>query len=225
MLESEHRNPKEGKIMNFMTQLGLLAIILIILVILIKSNQTLEQIYMEGEIQKEIIEIPPFQMPEIRFLKEKKKAGKKRMDADLGEKETKKSSNPMVDRAPDTLPVEITSGWYLEMVDTAGRSFGRTCIGNFPFYIGRAKDNDYVIDDLSVSGHHASIEKENGNLTLIDQGSLNKILLGGRPVERIHLTEHMEVFFGNTKVRFFKEEKKALSTIAYQKNSFMEEWY
>ena len=39
--------------MNFVTQLGLLAIILMILVILIKSNQTLEQIYMEGENQKE----------------------------------------------------------------------------------------------------------------------------------------------------------------------------
>ena len=35
--------------MNFLTQLGVLAIILIILVILIKSNQTLEKIYMEEE--------------------------------------------------------------------------------------------------------------------------------------------------------------------------------
>ena len=84
---------------------------------------------------------------------------------------------------------------------------------------------DYVIDDLSVSGHHACVEEEHGILTLIDQGSLNKILFGGRPVEKVEITDRMEVSLGNTKIRFGKEEKAAMHTVAYQKNSFAEEWY
>ncbi len=195
--------------MNFITQLGLLAIILIILVILIKSNQTLEQIYMEGESEKDNIEIPPFQMPEFHFSDLKKK---------------KRKEEP-VERSSDTIPVEITSGWYMELVDQRGRSFGRAAINTSSFSIGRSSDNDYVIDDLSVSGHHACVEEEHGILTLIDQGSLNKILFGGRPVEKVEITDRMEVSLGNTKIRFGKEEKAAMHTVAYQKNSFAEEWY
>ena len=111
------------------------------------------------------------------------------------------------------------------MTDYTGRCFGRMGINECPFTIGRASDNDYVIDDLSVSGHHASIENENGRWVLVDQGSLNKILVGGTPVSRVPLTDRMEVSLGNTRVRFCKEEQKAEQTVAYHKISQIEEWY
>ncbi len=198
--------------MNFVTQLGLLAIILIILVILIKSNQTLEQIYMEGETGKETINLKAFKMPNISFsgIKEKKEEIRKEKP---------------VARSSDTIPMEQMTGWYLEIVDLSGRSYGRSSIQAFPFTIGRATDNDYVLDDLSVSGHHACIEESDGQLELFDQGSLNKIMIGGRPMVRIKLVDHMEVNLGNTKLRFCKEERSAAHTVAYQKNSFTEEWY
>jgi len=210
--------------MNFMTQLGLLAIILMILVILIKSNQTLEQFYMEGETQKETIEIPSFKMPEFNFSEWKGNKKKAKKSKWVYEEEEEKKEEPVA-RSSDTIPVEIMSGWYLEMVDNMGRSYGRTALGSFPFTIGRASDNDYVLDDLSVSGHHASIEEENGILELVDQGSLNKIMIGGRPVMRANIVDRMEVCLGNTKLRFCKEEKSAAHTAAYIKNPLMEEWY
>ena len=214
--------------MNFMTQLGVLAIILIILVILIKSNRTLEQIYMEGESEKETIQIPPFKMPEIRFnhfsdQMAKKTKRKAVYEEDITEQEEEAASK--VVRSSDTIPVEFMSGWYLEMVDSMGRSFGRTGMKGCPFSIGRAEDNDYVVDDLSVSGHHACVKAANGIWELEDQGSLNKILVGGRPVTRVTLVDGLEVSLGNTRIRFCKEEKQAAHTMAYKKNSQIEEWY
>ena len=127
--------------MNFITQLGLLAIILVILVILIKSNQTLEQIYMEGETVEKTKEVMSFKVPEVNFTSMFKHKTKEKVEDITVEK--------VVDRSPHTIPVEQCSDWYVEMTDIAGRSFGRMGIKECPFTIGRATDNDYVIDDLS----------------------------------------------------------------------------
>jgi pSer/pThr/pTyr-binding forkhead associated (FHA) protein len=48
--------------------------------------------------------------------------------------------------------------------------------------IGRALDNDIVINDRSVSRHHASIEYRNGGFVLRDLGSQNGTWLGGQQV-------------------------------------------
>lgn len=50
--------------------------------------------------------------------------------------------------------------------------------------IGRALDNDIVLNDASVSRHHATIEARNGSFTLRDLGSQNGTWLhGGRITE------------------------------------------
>ena len=195
--------------MNFVAQLGLLAIILIILVILIKSNQTLEQIFMEEQ---------------NRESKEQKKE-EIIVEKEEQNKEQKNERDRTVERSRDTIPVEIMSGWYVEMLDGLGRSYGRVGIKSFPFTIGRACDNDYVIDDLSVSGHHACIKEEDGCLKLIDCGSLNKILFGGSPVEKVKFTNGMEICLGNTRLRFCMEEQAAPHTTPYKRNLLMEEWF
>lgn len=214
--------------MNFMTQLGVLAIILIILVILIKSNQTLEQIYMEGEPEHKTIEMPEFKMPKFRFSRGKEKiknAAKRTWIYDESEKEDKTEEEKTVKRSFDTVPLENLSGWHVEMVDAMGRSYGRKHITSCPFTIGRAEDNDYVLDDLSVSGHHVVLEESENGMELLDRGSLNKILVGGRPVTKVFVVDRMEVFLGNTKIRFIKDEKASEYTVPYKKNSRMEEWY
>lgn len=208
--------------MNFITQLGVLAIILIILVILIKSNQTLEQIYMEGEPEKETIEIPSFKIPDIHFPQIKFKKEKEKTTVD--EADTSKEERT-VDRSSDTIPADSFSEWNIEIVDARGRSYGRTGISSFPFTIGRADDNDYVLNDLSVSGHHACLEEREGFLELVDHGSLNKILVGGRAMTRVKVIDRMEVCLGNTKVRFLKEEKASGHTVSYKRDPMMEEWY
>lgn len=209
--------------MNFMTQIGVLAIILIILVILIKSNQTLEQIYMEGEKEQEKIDIPSFSMPEISFAGFRK--GKRKEKSEYNNKFHEHEGKDTVSRSMDTIPMEAADGWYLEIVDELGRCFGRRTMKHFPFSIGRADDNDYVLDDLSVSGHHAWVEEERGSYVLVDRGSLNKITVGGTAVTRVNLVDRMEVALGNTRLRFRKEEHNAGYTAVYKKNSQIEEWY
>lgn len=46
--------------------------------------------------------------------------------------------------------------------------------------IGRAPDNDIVLDDASVSGYHAEIRYEDGRYLLYDQGSSNGSYVNGR---------------------------------------------
>ncbi len=45
--------------------------------------------------------------------------------------------------------------------------------------IGRAPDNDIIIDDTAMSSYHARIEEENGRFTIIDLNSTNGVYISG----------------------------------------------
>ncbi len=54
-----------------------------------------------------------------------------------------------------------------------------------PVTIGRRDDNDVVIDNMAVSGHHAAIEEEDPNFyVLVDLESLNGTFLNEKKVAR-----------------------------------------
>ena len=64
--------------------------------------------------------------------------------------------------------------------------------------IGRASDNDIVVDDLLVSRHHAELhERAEGGYELRDLGSANGTFLNGRRVERAALEERDVVTVGH----------------------------
>ncbi|WP_037607059.1 ABC transporter ATP-binding protein/permease [Streptacidiphilus rugosus] len=48
--------------------------------------------------------------------------------------------------------------------------------------IGRAADNDLVVDDLVVSRHHAELHRDGGRFEIVDLGSHNGTFLDGQPV-------------------------------------------
>ncbi|GAU67064.1 putative ABC transporter ATP-binding/permease protein [Streptomyces sp. NBRC 110611] len=50
--------------------------------------------------------------------------------------------------------------------------------------IGRAPDNDLVVDDLTVSRRHAELRAGPDGLEIVDMGSHNGTYLNGRPVDR-----------------------------------------
>ena len=50
--------------------------------------------------------------------------------------------------------------------------------------IGRALDNDVVLNDLLVSRHHARIEQMDGRRRVVDLGSRNRILVNGVPADQ-----------------------------------------
>lgn len=66
--------------------------------------------------------------------------------------------------------------------------------------IGRARDNDVVIDNLSVSRHHAKLFLRDGQVILEDQGSENGCLVNGRSVARAAITDEDEVFVGKHQI-------------------------
>ena len=232
--------------MNFLSQLGILAVILIILIILIKSNQTLEKIYMEEEKKEENpissepeipkLEIPKLKAPKIEMPKwpfGKKTAGKGReSETEVKEKrsvkpqieETEKNVES-VSRSQATMPMETGHILLIEVLDERGRAAETKKVFNFPYTIGRNEENDLVLDDLSVSSFHARLEEEEGKIVLYDQGSLNKLMVNGRQEIQVPIGAEVEVGLGNTSLRFLKEVKRSNPTLYYAGTSLMEEWH
>lgn len=83
------------------------------------------------------------------------------------------------------------------------------------FSIGRAPDNDYIIDDKSVSQHHAQLVLQGGSVIIEDLDSRNGTRVGllDNRIRRCELEPHLSVYFGSTKVfaRNLLEEVKKLS--------------
>lgn len=62
--------------------------------------------------------------------------------------------------------------------------------------IGRHPDNDITIDNLAVSGHHATVRLEDDHLVLTDLGSRNGTFVNNEPVRECSLTQQDWVGIG-----------------------------
>jgi hypothetical protein len=68
--------------------------------------------------------------------------------------------------------------------------------------IGRALDNDIVLETSDVSRHHARLERAGSLLRIVDQHSTNGTRVNGRRVEGHLLREGDTVELGNTRLYF-----------------------
>ncbi|MCI2418368.1 FHA domain-containing protein [Saccharopolyspora sp. K220] len=66
--------------------------------------------------------------------------------------------------------------------------------------IGRGRECDIVVDDITVSREHAELRRRAGQYVLVDGGSLNGTYLNRLPVESAELADGDEIWVG--KVRF-----------------------
>jgi adenylate cyclase len=71
--------------------------------------------------------------------------------------------------------------------------------------IGRANDNDIVLNDFSVSRRHAYLKKENGTWVIHDNQSTNGVRLNDRPVPSAAVREGDAVVIGTFVLRFRDE--------------------
>ncbi len=62
--------------------------------------------------------------------------------------------------------------------------------------IGRSPDNDLAIDDATVSGHHAVIERAGEGYCIRDLGSTNGVLINGERREESDITEGDAILIG-----------------------------
>lgn len=68
--------------------------------------------------------------------------------------------------------------------------------------IGRARDNDIVVENLSVSRNHARIRHQDGKYILTDLNSANGSFVNGQRVTKAELEEHDIISIGKHKLHF-----------------------
>jgi hypothetical protein len=102
----------------------------------------------------------------------------------------------------------------IEVIDRTGRVQARVRVDQLPFRIGRALDNDLVLDDPHVCAHHAELRGE-GTLELVDGGSLNGSYLGAERQRRarIELGRGAELRVGHTHLRFRAADEEIAPTL------------
>jgi len=75
--------------------------------------------------------------------------------------------------------------------------------------IGRATDNDIVLNDFSVSRRHAYLKRERGSWVLYDNQSTNGIRVNDRPVPQGPVGDGDSALIGTFLLRFHEEEDAA----------------
>ena len=68
--------------------------------------------------------------------------------------------------------------------------------------LGRAPDNDVVLDDSRVSRYHAQIRRRGDRFTLVDLGSTNGTRIGSQPVTEQALRTGDTIYLGGVPLRF-----------------------
>ena len=74
--------------------------------------------------------------------------------------------------------------------------------------IGRKPDNDIVIDNQAVSGHHAKILLNNNIITIVDLSSLNGTYLGGQPISQSELYDGDSITIGVHTLDIYSDKKR-----------------
>src|SRR6266571_1679868 len=71
--------------------------------------------------------------------------------------------------------------------------------------IGRANDNDIVLNDFSVSRRHAYLKKEDSAWVIYDNQSTNGIRVNDRPVPKAAVSDGDQAVIGTFLLRFREE--------------------
>jgi FHA domain-containing protein len=88
------------------------------------------------------------------------------------------------------------------VVQTDGGTAARFDLGGALIAIGRATDNDVILDDPQVSRHHCQLKVQHGAYGFVDLQSRNGSTVNGQVVEEIALADGDRIRIGNTNVEF-----------------------
>jgi len=91
----------------------------------------------------------------------------------------------------------------LEILDRGSEVRARHRFGPGPLTLGRAYDNDVILDDAYVAPHHARFELTESGWTAVDLGSGNGTYVAGQPdpVQRVQLKDDLQLRIGHTQLR------------------------
>lgn len=110
----------------------------------------------------------------------------------------------------------------LKITEVTGKTWELVLLPQTVYTIGRAKDNDIVLNDQRVSRHHAHIRTSETNYTLIDghfvgvelKRSVNKVFVNGLPYLEKILEIGDLIMIGGSSLEFQKSDPIAVVTEA-----------
>lgn len=127
---------------------------------------------------------------------------------DAGERVTLKRPAPasgdtviFVRPGHEVAPPESATRAYL-LVRTEGAALVQFDLGAALIGIGRASDNDVIVDDEQVSRHHCQLKLQHGAYSFADLGSRNGSMVNGQPVGEIALGPGDLIQIGATRIEF-----------------------
>jgi len=88
------------------------------------------------------------------------------------------------------------------VVVTGPRAGTVVALGAGELTVGRGRDNDVVLPDISVSRRHAVLRPDGEEYLLVDQGSGNGTRVNGRGVDKIRLRGGDEIALGDSVLQF-----------------------
>ncbi|MCA1245035.1 FHA domain-containing protein [Massilia sp. MS-15] len=92
--------------------------------------------------------------------------------------------------------------WTVEILARNGEVLHRHRAHSLPIRVGRAYDNDFILDDEYAAAHHAVIEAgPDGALLMRDLGTRNGLNQGRKRVQQIELGGDTVVRMGHTSLR------------------------
>lgn len=92
--------------------------------------------------------------------------------------------------------------WTIEILARNGEVLHRQRAHTLPIRLGRAYDNDFILDDEYAAAHHAVIEQaEDGSLLMRDLGTRNGLNHGRKRVQQLVMKGDTVVRMGHTSLR------------------------
>jgi hypothetical protein len=111
------------------------------------------------------------------------------------------SSDTMVFARPSADAPDSARRAYL-LVSTRGSRPVQFDLGGPLIGIGRASDNDVIVDDPMVSRHHCQLKLQHGAYSFTDLGSRNGSTVNGQPVSTVALGPGDMIGIGDTEIEF-----------------------
>ena len=112
------------------------------------------------------------------------------------------SSDTMVFQRPATDDAPDSARRAYLLVSTRGSRPVQFDLGGHLIGIGRASDNDVILDDPMVSRHHCQLRLQHGAYSFTDLGSRNGSTVNGQAVSQIALGPGDVIRIGDTEVEF-----------------------
>ncbi|MCU6432435.1 FHA domain-containing protein [Undibacterium sp. Jales W-56] len=96
----------------------------------------------------------------------------------------------------------MSAPYFIEVLARNGDVIQRHQVTALPIRIGRAYDNEVILDDAHIAAHHLIIELDSdGHLIARDTGSLNGIIYAGKRQSTLALHGNTVIRIGHTSMR------------------------